>query len=139
MSSHDFTLNESKTDISTRLGKMNLSLEHNQLARAYFASSTDDREEVILRANVPLGYGWSASADQNWDLSAGKETRQKTNAALIWNGGVQNCITIRCDYTRDANKDRDVSRGDEIKFTFHFKYLGAIGKDDITGLTRTKE
>ena len=139
MSSHDFTLNESKTDISTRLGKMNLSLEHNQLARAYFASSTDDREEMILRANVPLGHGWSASADQNWDLSAGKETRQKTNAALIWNGGVQNCITIRFDYTHDATKDRDVSRGDEIKFTFNFKYLGAIGKDDITGLTSTTE
>ena len=139
MSSHDFTLNESKTDISTRLGKMNLSLEHNQLARAYFASSTDDREEVMLRANVPLGQGWSASADQNWDLSASKETRQKTNASLIWNGGVQNCITIRFDYKHDATKDRDVSRGDEIKFTINFKYLGAIGKDDITGLTTTTE
>ncbi len=139
MSSHDFTLNESKTDISTKLGKMNLSLEHNQLARAYFASSTDDREEVMLRANVPLGQGWSASADQNWDLSASKETRQKTNASLIWNGGVQNCITIRFDYAHDATKDRDVSRGDEIKFTINFKYLGAIGKDDITGLTTTTE
>ena len=118
---------------------MNLSLEHNQLARAYFASSTDDREEVMLRANVPLGQGWSASADQNWDLSASKETRQKTNASLIWNGGVQDCITIRFDYTHDATKDRDVSRGDEIIFTINFKYLGAIGKDDSTGLTTTTE
>ncbi len=139
MSSHDFTLNESKTDVSTRLGKMSLSLEHNQLARAYFASSADDREEMKLRASMPLGMGWSASAGQNWNLSAGKETRQKTNAALVWNGGVQNCITIRLDYTHDATKDRDVSRGDEIKFTFSFKYLGDISGDDITGMTSTTE
>ena len=132
MSSHDFSLNESKTDVSTKLGRMNLALEHNQLARAYFANSTDDREELILSGSVPLGRGWSASANQNWDLSSGQETRQTTNAALVWNGGVQNCITIRFDYSRDATKDRDVSRMDEIKFTFNFKYLGAIGKDDVS-------
>ena len=132
MSSHDFSLNESKTDVSTKLGRMNLALEHNQLARAYFANSTDDREELILSGSVPLGRGWSASANQNWDLSSGQETRQTTNAALVWNGGVQNCITIRFDYSQDATKDRDVSRMDEIKFTFNFKYLGAIGKDDVS-------
>ena len=132
MSSHDFSLNESKTDVSTKLGRMNLALEHNQLARAYFANSTDDREELILSGSVPLGRGWSASANQNWDLSSGQETRQTTNAALVWNGGVQNCITIRFDYSHDATKDRDVSRMDEIKFTFNFKYLGAIGKDDVS-------
>ncbi len=129
MSSHDFTLNESKTDISTVLGDLSVSFEHNQLAKAYFADSTDDREEVVLRANVLLSQGWSASANQNWDLSAGKENRQKTNASLIWNGGIQDCVTLRIDYSRDATKDRDVSRSDEIKFTFGFKYLGAIGKD----------
>ena len=42
------------------------------------------------------------------------------------------------DYTHDATKDRDVSRIDEIKFTFNFKYLGAIGKDDITGLIQPR-
>ena len=52
----------------------------------------------------------------------------------FWSGGAQNCITIRLDYTHDATKDRDVSRIDEIKFTFNFKYLGAIGKDDVIGL-----
>ncbi len=129
MSSHNFSLNESKTDISTKLGDMSISFEHNQLARAYFADSTDDREEVVVRANIPLGQGWSATADQNWDLSAGQENRQKTNASLIWDGGIQNCITIRLDYSHDATKDRDISRSDEIKFTFSFKYLGAIGKD----------
>jgi LPS-assembly protein len=139
MSSHDFSLNESKTDVSTKLGKLNLALEHNQLAKAYFANSTDDREELILRGSVPLGRGWSASADQNWDLSAGQETRQKTNAALVWNGGVQNCITIRFDYSHDATKDRDVSRVDEIKFTFNFKYLGAIGKDDVSKFSSSSE
>ena len=139
MSSHDFSLNESKTDVSTKLGKINLALEHNQLAKAYFANSTDDREELVLRGSVPLGRGWSASADQNWDLSAGQETRQKTNAALVWNGGVQNCITIRFDYSHDATKDRDVSRVDEIKFTFNFKYLGAIGKDDVSKFSSSSE
>ena len=139
MSSHDFSLNESKTDVSTKLGKMNLALEHNQLARAYFANSTDDREELILSGSVPLGRGWSASANQNWDLSSGQETRQTTNAALVWNGGVQNCITIRFDYSHDATKDRDVSRMDEIKFTFNFKYLGAIGRDDLSSFSSSSK
>ena len=116
--------------------QMNLSLEHNHLARAYFAS-TDDREEVMLRANVPPGTRMERFGRPELGPVRQQETRQKTNASLIWNGGVQNCISIRLDYTHDATKDRDVSRGDEIKFTFNFKYLGAIGKDDITGLTST--
>ena len=139
LSSHDFTLNESKTSVSTRVGKVNFSFQHTQLDKAYFAGSTPDREALSLAANLPLGYGWRASASQNWDLSAGKETRMNTNATLFWSGGAQNCITIRLDYTHDATKDRDVSRIDEIKFTFNFKYLGAIGKDDVIGLMSNTE
>ena len=139
LSSHDFTLNESKTSVSTKLGKVNLSVQHTQLDKAYFVGNTNDREDISLSANLPLGHGWQASASQNWDLSAGKETRMNTNASLFWSGGVQNCITIRLDYAHDATKDRDVSRIDEIKFTFTFKYLGEIGKDDVTGLISDTE
>ena len=71
--------------------------------------------------------------------TAREETRMNTNASLFWRGGAQNCITIRLDYTHDATKDRDVSRIDEIKFTFNFKYLGAIGKDDVIGLMSNSE
>ncbi len=131
LSSHDFTLNESKTQLNGKLGKLSLSVSHNQLAKAYFANSTSDREELVIGAGMPLGSGWTASASRNWDLSNGKEENKTTSASLVWNGGVQDCIEIRIDYSHDATKDRDVSRVDEIKFTFAFKYLGSITQDDI--------
>ncbi len=131
LSSHDFTLNESKTQLNGKLGKLSLSVSHNQLAKAYFANSTSDREELVIGAGMPLGSGWTASASRNWDLSNGKEENKTTSASLVWNGGVQDCMQIRIDYSHDATKDRDVSRVDEIKFTFAFKYLGSITQDDI--------
>jgi len=135
LSSHDFTLNESKTSIATKLGKMSLTFSHNQLAQAYFANSASDREELVIAAGLPLKGGWNASASQNWDLSNGRNERKNTNATLLWNGGAQDCLTLRFDYTHDATNDRDVSGVDEIKFTFSFKYLGAISKDDVTSYT----
>jgi LPS-assembly protein len=131
LSSHDFTLNESKTQLNAKLGKLSLSVSHNQLAKAYFANSTSDREELVIGAGLPLGSGWTASASRNWDLSNGKEENKTTSASLVWNGGVQDCMQIRIDYSHDATKDRDISRADEIKFTFAFKYLGSITQDDI--------
>ena len=132
LSSHDFALNESKTRIATKIRDLSLTFDHNQLAKAYFSSSTSDREEFAVAASLPIGGGWSASANQNWDLSSGLKRRKKTNATLLWNGGVQNCLTLRFDYTHDSTNDRDVSSVDEIKMTFSFKYLGAISQDDVT-------
>ena len=131
MSSHDFTLNESKTRLGGAIGDTNFVIEHNQLAQAYFANSSSDREELSASLSAPISNSWNARASQVWDLSNKKTVRDKTVASLIWTGGVQDCLTFSIDYSRDPNKDRDIRRNDEIKFTLNFKYLGALSPDNL--------
>jgi LPS-assembly protein len=156
LSSHDFTLNESKTTVAGNFGVTNWSLDHNQLTKAYFASSSDDREELTASANQSFDNGWNVSASQIWDLSYSKTKQEKTsaslgygsgtfsvsktrggekNATLIWNGGVQDCITVTVDYKHDPTKDRDIKTVDELNFTISFKHLGALSQSEITNAT----
>ena len=128
LSSKDLTLNESKTSLSSALGTGNLSLIHNQLAKAYFASSDDDREELSASYSQSLIGGWQFSATQLWDLSYGKTRRKKSTAALSWNGGVQDCLYITINYEHDPVSDRDVSAVDQLNFVIGFKNLGAISQ-----------
>ncbi len=128
LSSKDLTLNESKTSLSSALGTGNLSLIHNQLAKAYFASSDDDREELSASYSQSLIGGWQFSATQLWDLSYGKTRRKKNTAALSWNGGVQDCLYITINYEHDPVSDRDVSAVDQLNFVIGFKNLGAISQ-----------
>ena len=156
LSSHDFTLNESKTTVAGNFGVTNWSLDHNQLTKAYFASSSDDREELTASANRSFDNGWNVSASQIWDLSYSKTKQEKTsaslgygsgtfsvsktrggekNATLIWNGGVQDCITVTVDYKHDPTKDRDIKTVDELNFTISFKHLGALSQSELTNAT----
>ena len=160
LSSHDFTLNESKTTVAGNFGVTNWSLDHNQLTKAYFASSSDDREELTASANRSFDNGWNVSASQIWDLSYSKTKQEKTsaslgygsgtfsvsktrggekNATLIWNGGVQDCITVTVDYKHDPTKDRDIKTVDELNFTISFKHLGALSQSEITNATSKSE
>ncbi len=129
MSSHDFTLNESKTKLGGNISKANFTIEHNQLTKAYFTNSTSDREELSATFAVPLTDSWNFGASQIWDLSNKQTVRDKTTASLVWTGGPQDCLTFTVDYSRDPNKDRDIARNDEVKFTLNFKYLGALAPD----------
>ena len=128
LSSKDLTLNESKTSLSSALGTGNLSLTHNQLAKAYFASSDDDREELSASYSQSLIAGWQFSATQLWDLSYGKTRRKKSTAAFSWNGGLQDCLHITINYEHDPVADRDVSAVDQLNFIIGFKNLGAISQ-----------
>ena len=128
LSSKDLTLNESKTSLSSALGTGSLSVTHNQLAKAYFASSDDDREELSASYSQSLIGGWQFSATQLWDLSYGKTRRKKSTAALSWNGGVQDCLYVTINYEHDPVADRDVSAVDQLNFVIGFKHLGAISQ-----------
>jgi len=128
LSSKDLNLNESKTSLSSALGTGSLSVTHNQLAKAYFASSDDDREELSASYSQSLIGGWQFSATQLWDLSYGKTIRKKSKAALSWNGGVQDCLYITINYEHDPVADRDVSAVDQLNFVIGFKQLGAISQ-----------
>ena len=128
LSSKDLTLNESKTSLSSALGTGSLSVTHNQLAKAYFASSDDDREELSASYSQSLIGGWQFSATQLWDLSYGKTRRKKSTAVLSWNGGVQDCLYVTINYKHDPVADRDVSAVDQLNFVIGFKNLGAISR-----------
>ena len=134
MSSHDFTLNESKTVASTSFGTGYLNLTHNQLSHAYFASGEDDREELSATLGQKIGAGWSFTASQIWDLSYSKTVREKTTAALNWAGGPQDCLTLTVNYEHDQNSDRDIDAVDQINFVLSFKHLGALSPSNIAGL-----
>ena len=133
MSSHDFTLNEAKTQAATSYGSGNVSLTHSQLTKAYFASGEDDREELSATLNQTIGSGWSLSATQTWDMSYGKTVREKSTAAINWAGGPQDCLTLTINYQHDPNTDRDISAIDQINFVLSFKHLGALSQDTIAG------
>ncbi len=132
LSSKDLTLNESKTSLSSALGAGSLSVTHNQLAKAYFASSDDDREELSASYSQSLIGGWQFSATQLWDLSFGKTRRKKSTAALSWNGGVQDCLYVTINYEHDPVADRDVSAVDQLNFVIGFKNLGAISQSAVS-------
>ncbi|MDB2497560.1 LPS assembly protein LptD [Alphaproteobacteria bacterium] len=132
LSSKDLTLNESKTSLSSALGTGSLSVTHNQLAKAYFASSDDDREELSASYSQSLIGGWQFSAKQLWDLSYGKTRRKKSTAALSWNGGVQDCLYVTINYEHDPVADRDVSAVDQLNFVIGFKNLGAISQSAVS-------
>ncbi|MDA9022140.1 LPS assembly protein LptD [Alphaproteobacteria bacterium] len=132
LSSKDLTLNESKTSLSSALGTGSLSVTHNQLAKAYFASSDDDREELSASYSQSLIGGWQFSAKQLWDLSYGKTRRKKSTAALSWNGGVQDCLYVTINYEHDPVADRDVSAVDQLNFVISFKNLGAISQSAVS-------
>ena len=132
LSSKDLTLNESKTSLSSALGTGSLSVTHNQLAKAYFASSDDDREELSASYSQSLIGGWRFSATQLWDLSYGKTRRKKSTAALSWNGGVQDCLYVTINYEHDPVADRDVSAVDQLNFVIGFKNLGAISQSAVS-------
>ena len=132
LSSKDLTLNESKTSLSSALGTGSLSVTHNQLAKAYFASSDDDREELSASYSQSLIGGWQFSATQLWDLSYGKTRRKKSTAALSWNGGVQDCLYITINYKHDPVTDRDVGAVDQLNFVIGFKNLGAVSQSAVS-------
>jgi len=132
LSSKDLTLNESKTSLSSALGTGSLSVTHNQLAKAYFASSDDGREEFSASYSQSLIGGWQFSATQLWDLSYGKTRRKKSTAALSWNGGVQDCLYVTINYEHDPVADRDVSAVDQLNFVIGFKNLGAVSQSAVS-------
>ena len=131
MDSSDTTLNESRTNISGSVGKLGYNVEHQQLAKSYFASASSNLEELKLTLSYDLPAGWTAKGTQVWDLSNGRRKRDSATAALQWTGGLQDCLTFNLDYDRDLESDRDISATDQFMLTINFKYLGSITQKDF--------
>lgn len=129
--SHDFELNEARTTVDWTYKSTSVDIEHAQISKAHFKSSTTDREALSISLQQNLPDGWIAKASQNWDLSDGKTQRDKTRFTLAWTGGFQDCLTLSLDYQRDSTGDRDIPRKDEVFLVLNFKYLGAISQSDF--------
>ena len=80
------------------------------------------------KTSATLGYGSGTFSVSN--TRGGEKT-----ATLIWNGGVQDCITVTVDYKHDPTKDRDIKTVDELNFTVSFKHLGALSQSQIANKT----
>ena len=137
LSSSDLTTNESRTSVSSALGTGNISLTHNQIGKAYFATSDDDREELYASYTQPMSGGWTFSTTQLWDLSFGKTVRKKSTAQLSWNGGVQDCLYATIKYEHDPVSDRDVDATDQLNLSLGFKNLGNLSNFGLTSLLPT--
>lgn len=135
LSSHDLTLNESQTSLSSKIGAGQLSLTHNQLAKAYFADSDDDREELSSTYSQSFLGGWNFSATQLWDLSYGKTARKKSTASLSWNGGIQDCVYVQIYYEHDPVGDRDIDGVDQLNFVVGFSHLGTVTQSVMNSLS----
>lgn len=131
LDSNDLALNESRTTITGTAGKLGYTVEHQQLAKSYFASAASNLEELRLTLSYDLPKGWTAKGTQVWDLSDGRRKRDSATAALQWTGGIQDCLTFNLDYDRDLESDRDISASDQFMLTINFKYLGSITQKDI--------
>ena len=129
-------MNESRTSLSSNLGNGRLSVTHNQLAKAYFSSGDDDREDLSATYSQSFAGGWQFAATQLWDLSYGKTVRKKSTAALSWNGGIQDCLYVTINYEHDPVADRDVSAVDQLNFVVGFKNLGAISQSALSTFAR---
>ena len=112
-----------------------ISLAHNQLAKAYFADSDDDREELSSTYSQSFSGGWSFSATQLWDLSYGKTTRKKSTASLTWNGGIQDCVFVRIYYEHDPVGDRDIDGVDQLNLVVGFSHLGTLTQSVMSSLS----
>jgi LPS-assembly protein len=135
LSSKDLTLNESQTSLSAEIGSSQISLTHNQLAKAYFADSDDDREELSSTYSQSFSGGWNFSATQLWDLSYGKTAREKSTASLTWNGGIQDCVYARIYYEHDPVGDRDIDGVDQLNLVVGFSQLGTLTQSVMSSLS----
>ena len=132
LSSSDLTINESKTSVSSSLGTGNVNLTHNQIGKAYFATSDDDREELYASYTQPISGGWTFSTTQLWDLSFGKTERKTSTVELSWNGGVQNCLFASIKYQNNSSSDRDVDATEQLNLALGFKNLGDFSNFALT-------
>ncbi len=134
LSSNDLTLNESQTSVLSGLGTGNVSFTHNQIGKAYFSTSDDDREEFSASYTQPISGGWTFSTTQLWDLSFGKTVQKKRTAQLSWNGGIQNCIYATLKYEHDPVSDRDIDATEQLNLVIGFKNLGDLKDFALTSL-----
>jgi LPS-assembly protein len=108
-----------------------MSASYNQRSESFFSAASVDEEELIVNLSHLIDDGYTIKANQTFDLTDGKSERDKSTIGLDITRGLQNCLTISIQYTRDETTDRDIKPVDEIMFLLNFKYLGAFENNNL--------
>ena len=127
----DLELNESRASVAWSRPGTSMSASYNQRSESFFSAASVDEEELIVNLSHLIDDGYTIKANQTFDLTDGKSERDKSTIGLDITRGLQNCLTISIQYTRDETTDRDIKPVDEIMFLMNFKYLGAFENNSL--------
>jgi len=124
----DFYLNESRSTLAWSQPGTSFSTTYTQRSESYFSAASIVEEELIVGLNQVIEDGITLNVQQTYDLSNGQNFQDKSIIGLNITRGLQDCLTITMQYTRDETVDRDIQPVDEIMLLLNFKYLGAFAK-----------
>lgn len=127
----DFYLNETKTSAQINFSSTKLNVSYNQLAKSFFSSANEEKEQLIITATQQLPKNWVATWSQEYDMTNDNRELEDSTFALNYGGGIQDCLTISIGYARDSTTDRDIKPIDEVFVMFNFKYLGAVSTSSL--------
>ena len=122
----DFYLNESRSTLAWSQPGTSLSTTYTQRSESYFSAASIVEEELIVGLNQVIDDGITLNVQQTYDLSNGQNFQDKSIIGLNITRGLQDCLTITMQYTRDETADRDIQPVDEIMLLLNFKYLGTF-------------
>ena len=119
-------MNESRASVDWSREGTTLSTSYSQRSESFFSAASVEEEELIFNLKHLIDDGISLRVNQTFDLANGKSERDKSTIGLDITRGLQNCLTVSVQYTRDETSDRDIKPVDEIMLLLNFKYLGAF-------------
>ena len=122
----DFNLNESRSTLAWSRPGTSFTTTYTQRSESYFSAASIVEEELIVGLDQVIDDGVTLNVKQTYDLSDGQNFQDKSIIGLNITRGLQDCLTITMQYTRDETSDRDIQPVDEIMLLLNFKYLGAF-------------
>ena len=128
----DFTLNETRASASLSYKETKLKVTYSQLAKSFFNTANEEKEELIIKATQQLPAEWAFTWTQEYDLTRGTRKLTDSSVELNYKGGLQDCLTLSVGYSRDTTTDRDIKPVDEVFVVLNFKYLGAISSSETS-------
>ena len=128
----DLTLNETRSTASLTSEQTSLSVSYRQLAKSFFNTANEEKEDLVIRATQKLPEEWSLTWTQEYDMTRDKRELKESSVEVSYGGGSQDCLTISLGYSRDTTNDRDIKPVDEVFLVLNFKYLGAVSSSETT-------
>ena len=122
---HNFSLNETRASLSWIRPGTKLTSTYTRRSESYFSAANLLEEELKIGLEQLLAEGITLNINQTYDRSDGGDLRgDKSTIGIDFSRGLQDCLTISIQYTRDETSDRDIRPEDKISLLLNFKYLG---------------